>query len=156
MLDETLEDSRQQNDPLPLQTFNFDPVTARFAKFKLLTYWGNGGGLQYFTIKQSGLMLDNEDTLLSLERNEDFVSFKSNDNGYLTVIGDNELAFKQSSAPEENQKFLLDEQCSSSIIIFGSIRSSSSANLCLSVCPSLIMVTLSGALNLHYFGVGYS
>ena len=115
MLDETLEDSRQQSDPLPLQTFNFDPVTARFAKFKLLSYWGNGGGLQYFTIKQSGLRLANEDILLSLERNEDFVSFKSNDNGYLTVVRENKVAFKQSSAPEENQKFLLDEQCSSSI-----------------------------------------
>ena len=143
MLDETLEDSRQQNDPLPLQTFNFNPVTARFAKFKLLTYWGNGGGLQYFTIKQSGLMLDNEeeDILLSLERNEDFVSFKSNDNGYLTVIGENELTFQQSSVPEETQKFLLDEQCSSSInypiIIFASSGAQVVAiSVCLSVCPS--------------------
>ena len=137
MLDETLKDSREESDPLPLQTFNFDPVTARFAKFKLLSYWGNGGGLQYFTIKQSGLRLANEDILLSLERNEDFVSFKSNDNGYLTVVRENKVAFKQSSAPEENQKFLLDEQCSSSInypiIIFGSVWSSRSGNLCQSV-----------------------
>ena len=114
VLDETLEDSREQSDPLPLQTFNFNPVTARFAKFKLISYWGDGGGLQYFTIKQTGLTLKNVDTL-SLERNGDFVSLKSNDNGYLTVVGENELAFKQSSAPEENQKFLLDEQCNSSI-----------------------------------------
>ena len=114
VLDETLEDSREQSDPLPLQTFNFNPVTARFAKFKLISYWGDGGGLQYFTIKQTRLTLKNVDTL-SLERNGDFVSLKSNDNGYLTVVGENELAFKQSSAPEENQKFLLDEKCSSSI-----------------------------------------
>ena len=53
VLDETLEDSRSQNDPLPLQTFNFDPKTAKYAKFKLLSYWGNGGGLQYFKIKKA-------------------------------------------------------------------------------------------------------
>ena len=155
VLDETLEDSRQESDPLPLQTFTFDPVIARFSKFKLLSYWGNGGGLQYFTIKQTGLRLDNKDILLSLERNADFVSFKSNDNGYLTVVGENEVAFKQSSVPEENQKFLLDEQCSSSInypiILFGSFRSSSSGNLCLSD-----MVILSRALNLHFSGSGLS
>ena len=109
VLDGTLDDSRQQNDPLPLQTFNFDPETARFAKFKLLSYWGSGGGLQYFKIKKS-----KKDLSLSLEQNEDFVSFKSNDDAYLTVDGEKNLGFTKSSAPEENQKFLLDEQCSSS------------------------------------------
>ncbi len=54
VLDEMLDDSRSQNDPLPLQTFNFDFTTARYAKFKLLSYWGDhGGGLQYFKIKKA-------------------------------------------------------------------------------------------------------
>ena len=53
VLYETLEDSRNQNDPLPLKTFNFNSVTARYVKFKLLKYWGNGGGLNYFNIKKS-------------------------------------------------------------------------------------------------------
>ena len=100
---------------MPLQTFNFNPETARFAKFKLLSYWGSGGGLQYFKIKKS----KKDDISLSLEQNEDFVSFKSNDKGYLTVVGENNLGFTKSSAPEENQKFSFDEQCSSSrIFIF--------------------------------------
>ena len=53
VLDQTLVDSRKQNDPLPLQRFNFNLVTARFVKFKLLSYYGHGGGLQYFNIKKS-------------------------------------------------------------------------------------------------------
>ena len=50
----------------------------------------------------------------NLEQNEDFVSFKSNDEAYLTFTEVNKLTFKKSSEPEENQKFLLDEQCSPS------------------------------------------
>ena len=55
VLDKTLEDSRNQNDPLPLQTFKFTFTTARYVKFKLLSFWGNSGGLQYFNIKKSGI-----------------------------------------------------------------------------------------------------
>ena len=51
-----------------------------------------------------------------MEQNGDFVSFKSNDEAYFTVDGEKNLGFTKSSAPEENQKFLLDEQCSSSKI----------------------------------------
>ena len=47
-----LEDSRQQEDPLPLQEFVFSsPQEIRFIKFILLSNWGSpneGGGLQYF------------------------------------------------------------------------------------------------------------
>ena len=57
VLEWTLDDSRQQNDPLPLQTFNFNSVTARYAKFKLLSHWGSGGGLQYFKIKKAGIKI---------------------------------------------------------------------------------------------------
>ena len=53
ILDRTLEDSRTQNDPLPLQTFNFNSVSAKYVKFKLISYWGKGGGLQYFNLKKS-------------------------------------------------------------------------------------------------------
>ena len=54
VLEEALEDSRNQNDPLPLMTFEFNSVTARYVKFKILEWWGTvGGGLQYFKIKKS-------------------------------------------------------------------------------------------------------
>lgn len=53
VLETTLKDSRNQSDPLPLNTFNFNYVTARYVKFKLLSYWGLGGGLQYFNVKKS-------------------------------------------------------------------------------------------------------
>ena len=45
-----LEDSRNQNPP-PLQNLTLDnSAFVRFVKFELLDYWGNGGGLQYFTV----------------------------------------------------------------------------------------------------------
>ena len=52
---ETLEDSRNQTDPLPVQTFPFSlpfEVTARFVKFNLISWYGEGGGLQYFALKR--------------------------------------------------------------------------------------------------------
>ena len=48
---QTLEDSRQQPDPLPFQTFTFLERTAKFVKFNQISYYGYGGGLQYFTVK---------------------------------------------------------------------------------------------------------
>ena len=53
---QTLEDSRQQADPLPVQTFSFAPRTAKFVKFNQLSYYGLGGGLQYFTVT-SGILV---------------------------------------------------------------------------------------------------
>ena len=47
---QTLEDSRQQADPLPVQTFSFSERTAKFVKFNQLSYYGSGGGLQYFAV----------------------------------------------------------------------------------------------------------
>ena len=54
VLHQTLEDSRQQADPLPLQTFPFTERTARFVKFNQISYYGNGGGLSYFAVRRSG------------------------------------------------------------------------------------------------------
>ena len=48
---QTLEDSRQQADPLPVQTFPFSERTAKFVKFNQISYYGSGGGLQYFAVK---------------------------------------------------------------------------------------------------------
>ena len=48
---QTLEDSRQQPDPLPVQTFPFLERTAKFVKFNQISYYGTGGGLQYFIVK---------------------------------------------------------------------------------------------------------
>lgn len=53
---ESLEDSRDQEDPLPVLTFPFSTdteVTARFVKFNLISWYGEGGGLQYFGVKKS-------------------------------------------------------------------------------------------------------
>ena len=46
---QTLEDGRQQADPLPLQIFPFTERTAKFVKFNQISYFGSGGGLQYFS-----------------------------------------------------------------------------------------------------------
>merc|ERR1711990_518721 len=46
-----LQDSRQQSDPLPVLSFSFSDRTARFVKFKLLSWYGVCGGLQYFAVK---------------------------------------------------------------------------------------------------------
>ena len=48
-----LEDPLQQQDPLPLQLFPLDTITAaQFIKFELLDWYGNSGGLQYFDIQR--------------------------------------------------------------------------------------------------------
>jgi hypothetical protein len=51
VLETTLEDSRQQMDPLPLQVIYLQSkVIGQFVKFELLEWYGQGGGLQYFDI----------------------------------------------------------------------------------------------------------
>ena len=50
VLQETLEDSRQQKDPLPLQEFTFPKHAGRYVKFEEVSYYGRGGGLQFFDI----------------------------------------------------------------------------------------------------------
>ena len=54
VIDETLADSRNQVNPLPLQAFSFESVTARFVKFEVISWYGINGGIQYFNIKKSG------------------------------------------------------------------------------------------------------
>ena len=60
-LDQELRDSRQQKDEDPhrLQVLLLDTkVTVQFVKFELISWYGNGGGLQYFTvIPESGKLL---------------------------------------------------------------------------------------------------
>ena len=48
VLSEELEDPRQDPLPLPLLTFSFPPMQARFIRFKLISWYGPSGGLQYF------------------------------------------------------------------------------------------------------------
>ena len=50
VVSETLEDSRQQKDPLPLQEFTFPTQTGRYVKLEVVSYYGLGGGLQFFDI----------------------------------------------------------------------------------------------------------
>ena len=47
-----LPDSRHQSDPLPVLSFRFSDRTARFVKFNLISWYGYGGGLQYFAVKK--------------------------------------------------------------------------------------------------------
>ena len=54
VLQTTLADGRQQTDPLPLQEFSIAPTQGRFVKFELVSYYGHGGGLQYFNINNNG------------------------------------------------------------------------------------------------------
>ena len=55
VLTASLEDSRQDQDPLPLQQFalNTEAKDKRFVQFKIEEWWGHGGGLQYFSIVES-------------------------------------------------------------------------------------------------------
>ena len=46
-----LVDSRHQGDPLPMKKYYFDAKNASFLKLKVIGYYGNGGGLQYFNAK---------------------------------------------------------------------------------------------------------
>ena len=54
VLQTTLDDSRKQTDPLPKQEFSIPSTKGRFVKFELVSYYGNGGGLQYFNINNKG------------------------------------------------------------------------------------------------------
>ena len=55
VLDRELEDSRKSKDPLPLLTFPLEEeITSQFIKFKLVSWYGYGGGLQYFDIQKKG------------------------------------------------------------------------------------------------------
>lgn len=51
VLQDQLPDSRNL-EPVPSKNFKTRPTTARFVRFKLISYWGHGGGLQYFTVNQ--------------------------------------------------------------------------------------------------------
>ena len=54
VLQKTLDDSRKQIDPLPLTGFPISSTQGRFVKFELVSYYGHGGGLQYFNINNNG------------------------------------------------------------------------------------------------------
>ena len=50
ILHETLEDSREM-DVVPLKEFKIKKKVARFIKFNMLSFYGDGGGLQYVSKK---------------------------------------------------------------------------------------------------------
>ena len=63
-----LEDSREEEDPLPIQEFYFQPVPASRIKVEILDFYGNGGGLQYFTAmydENVTNILENEELIMS-------------------------------------------------------------------------------------------
>ena len=50
ILQENLEDSRQQRSPPVKELLFTNPLVVRFVKFELLEFWGYGGGLQHFSV----------------------------------------------------------------------------------------------------------
>ena len=55
ILEKELEDSRQTLDPLPLQLIPVQKtIASQFLKFELVSWWGMGGGLQYFDVQRKG------------------------------------------------------------------------------------------------------
>ena len=82
LLENELADSRNDSDP-PLKTFPLKKeVELRFLHFKLVDFWGKGGGLQYFFVEPGEIVL-------------------------LTI----QALFDQSSGFRESEKFFLDSDC---------------------------------------------
>ena len=82
LLENELADSRNGSDP-PLKTFPLKKeVELRFLHFKLVDFWGKGGGLQYFFVEPGEIVL-------------------------LTI----QALFDQSSGFRESEKFFLDSDC---------------------------------------------
>ena len=50
ILEQNLEDSRQQTPPPTLELMFQDSLVVRYIKFEMLEFWGQGGGLQYFAV----------------------------------------------------------------------------------------------------------
>ena len=61
MLDKELTDGRQVEDPLPIESFSFEEeIFCKFLKFEVVSWYGVGGGLQYFDfIKGEGKAIGN-------------------------------------------------------------------------------------------------
>ena len=51
---QTLEKNSEQSDTPPVKRFSFTKTKARFVRFKQKSFYGDGGGLQYFTVTLSG------------------------------------------------------------------------------------------------------
>ena len=82
LLENELADSRKDKDP-PLKTFPLKKeVELRFLHFKLVDFWGKGGGLQYFFVEPGEIV-------------------------QLTI----QALFDQSSGFRESEKFFLDSDC---------------------------------------------
>ena len=50
VLKQELPDNRNYVEPAPPKIIEIYPTEARFVKFELLSFWGKGGGLQYFAV----------------------------------------------------------------------------------------------------------
>ena len=55
-VESTLEDSRNQKDPLPLQTFYFKAQEAQFVRVRAKSFYGNGAGLQFLQLTERGFL----------------------------------------------------------------------------------------------------
>ena len=54
-MEKKLSDSRNLVDPLPLERFSVEKeIKAQFVKFELVSWYGHGGGLQFFDIERKG------------------------------------------------------------------------------------------------------
>ena len=52
------------------------------------------------------------DETFTVEKQEEFVSFKNTNSDYLTVSTDGILSFETASSPEDQQMFVLSQHCS--------------------------------------------
>ena len=50
MLERTLPDTRKLEDPQPVNIYEVPRTTARYVKFQVNSWYGHGGGLQYFSV----------------------------------------------------------------------------------------------------------
>ena len=53
VVEETLEDSRQQKDPLPLQEFPFLAQAGRYVKLEVVSFYGYGGTAVFLCISRA-------------------------------------------------------------------------------------------------------
>ena len=45
-----MDDARYASDPVPITEFTFDVKEIRYVRVDMLSYYGSGGGLQYFSV----------------------------------------------------------------------------------------------------------
>ena len=102
-----LEDSRMQEDPLPLQLFALNQETsAHYVKFEVLDWWGMGGGLQFLGI-QITKEIRNENTTQA-----ENIMINENVFNNINTINNENATFKENVTNNENTNITNNENSS--------------------------------------------